>query len=350
MPGSPPASPNFGAPRYADDDDATFSQQVNSVTDTFDALAVRNNDPRLTDLRTPADASVTTAKLANGAVTGAKIAATTITEANLAPSSVGSPEIIDGTIQSVDLADAAITLGKLAAASVSTGALVDGAVTIGKLAAALAQAVAQPGFLQESLIAAAPPGWLVCDGSAVSRTQYAALFAAIGIVWGSGDGSTTFSLPDLRGRCMVGAGQGAGLTARALGSLGGAESYRLTTTDLPAHTHNYSGTSGVDSPDHAHSGTTAGDYPDHAHSTAINNLSTGSHALAFGSQWTSPGVGYATWESGGASARHQHDFGTGGANARHAHAYSGATDGGGVGGGAHPIVQPFAAVTILIKT
>jgi len=46
----------------------------------------------------------------------------------------------------------------------------------------------------------APSGWLLCDGSAVSRTTYATLFAAIGIAYGSGDGSTTFNLPDLRGR------------------------------------------------------------------------------------------------------------------------------------------------------
>lgn len=50
-----------------------------------------------------------------------------------------------------------------------------------------------------------PSGWLVCDGSAVSRTTYAALFAAIGTAWGAGDGSTTFNLPDMRGR--VGAGR-----------------------------------------------------------------------------------------------------------------------------------------------
>jgi microcystin-dependent protein len=50
----------------------------------------------------------------------------------------------------------------------------------------------------------APTGWLACDGSAVSRTTYAALFAVVGIAWGSGDGSTTFNLPDLRGSVPVG--------------------------------------------------------------------------------------------------------------------------------------------------
>lgn len=49
-----------------------------------------------------------------------------------------------------------------------------------------------------------PVGWVACDGSAVSRTTYAALFQAIGTAWGSGDGSTTFNLPDLRGRFVRG--------------------------------------------------------------------------------------------------------------------------------------------------
>lgn len=62
----------------------------------------------------------------------------------------------------------------------------------------------------------APSGWLLCDGSAVSRTTYADLFTAIGTSYGVGDGSTTFNLPDLRGRVPVGVGQGSGLTNRAL--------------------------------------------------------------------------------------------------------------------------------------
>lgn len=52
--------------------------------------------------------------------------------------------------------------------------------------------------------AAAPTGWLVCDGSAVSRTTYASLFTAIGTTYGAGNGTTTFNLPDLRGRMVAG--------------------------------------------------------------------------------------------------------------------------------------------------
>ena len=81
----------------------------------------------------------------------------------------------------------------------------------------------------------APHGWLICDGSAVSRTDYAALYAAIGTVYGDGDGSTTFNLPDLRGRVAVGAGIGTAddATAHALGSSDGKETNTLVEDNLP---------------------------------------------------------------------------------------------------------------------
>ena len=68
-----------------------------------------------------------------------------------------------------------------------------------------------------------PRGFLDCDGAEVSRTTYDRLYARIGTIFGEGDGSTTFNLPDLRGRVPMGSGQGAGLTNRAIGSLLGIE-------------------------------------------------------------------------------------------------------------------------------
>lgn len=56
------------------------------------------------------------------------------------------------------------------------------------------------GFVAAFAGSSAPNGWLVCDGSAISRNDYADLFAAIGTTYGSGDGSTTFNLPDLSGK------------------------------------------------------------------------------------------------------------------------------------------------------
>lgn len=80
-------------------------------------------------------------------------------------------------------------------------------------------------------------GWLLCDGTAVSRTTYADLFAAIGTAFGVGDGSTTFNVPDARGRAPIGVGTGSGLTARAMGVKVGEETHVLTTAELAAHTH-----------------------------------------------------------------------------------------------------------------
>lgn len=83
----------------------------------------------------------------------------------------------------------------------------------------------------------APSGYLVCDGSVVSRTTYARLFDAIGTNWGAGDGVSTFKLPDLRGRTTIGVGTGSGLSARALADSGGAETHQLTSAEMPSHTH-----------------------------------------------------------------------------------------------------------------
>jgi microcystin-dependent protein len=83
----------------------------------------------------------------------------------------------------------------------------------------------------------APAGWLLCDGSLVSRTAFPALFSLLGTTFGAGDGSTTFGLPDLRGRTGIGAGTGTGLSSRILGVNGGEESHQLSIAELASHTH-----------------------------------------------------------------------------------------------------------------
>ena len=70
------------------------------------------------------------------------------------------------------------------------------------------------GMIASFATATPPTGWLVANGAAVSRTTFAALFAAVGTTWGAGDGSTTFNLPDLREAAPVGIGtRGAGAAA-----------------------------------------------------------------------------------------------------------------------------------------
>jgi hypothetical protein len=73
------------------------------------------------------------------------------------------------------------------------------------LAPNLASALCPPGSIMAFMGASAPQGWLLCDGSLVSRAQYAGLFSVIGTSSGAGDGSTTFNLPDLRGLFLRGA-------------------------------------------------------------------------------------------------------------------------------------------------
>ena len=68
----------------------------------------------------------------------------------------------------------------------------------------------------------APSGWALCDGQLLSINEYEALFSLIGTTYG-GDGRMTFALPDLRGRVVIGPGQGPGLTSRTRGAIGGTE-------------------------------------------------------------------------------------------------------------------------------
>lgn len=86
----------------------------------------------------------------------------------------------------------------------------------------------------------APSGFLLCDGSAVSRTTYAALFSAIGTTYGVGDNSTTFNLPNLQGRIPVGRDTGQ-TEFDTLGETGGAKTHTLTESEIPAHTHDFQG-------------------------------------------------------------------------------------------------------------
>lgn len=95
--------------------------------------------------------------------------------------------------------------------------------------------------------------WLVCDGSAVSRTTYAALFAVLGTTYGSGDGSTTFNIPNMGGRVPVGLDSGQ-TEFDALGETGGAKTHTLTASEagVSSHSHTINGTFASSTHTHQH--------------------------------------------------------------------------------------------------
>lgn len=112
-----------------------------------------------------------------------------------------------------------------------------GTIVAANLSAAVQGSFVPTGTVFQFAGAAAPTGYLLCDGSAVNRTTYATLFTAIGTTYGVGDNSTTFNVPDFRGRTAFGASSSAGFNYHVLGSTFGVTTSTLTTNELPAHGH-----------------------------------------------------------------------------------------------------------------
>lgn len=87
----------------------------------------------------------------------------------------------------------------------------------------------------------APRGYAFCQGQILSIAQNTALFSLLGTTYG-GNGTTTFALPDLRGRAPIGVGQGPGLSSISLGEMSGTENVTILTNNMPAHNHAVTGT------------------------------------------------------------------------------------------------------------
>lgn len=171
----------------------------------------------------------------------------------------------DGTMKQVAITDVqtyvdanmtlrtdVVTTASIADDAVTTAKIPDAAITAAKLAVGAAFVA---GMVMPYAGSSAPSGWLLAYGQDVSRTTYSDLFSAIGTTYGSGDGSTTFTLPDLRGRTVAGqddmggtsadrlTNQTGGLNGDTLGATGGSETHTLTEAQLPAHSHSL-GTNG----------------------------------------------------------------------------------------------------------
>ena len=202
------------------------------------------------------------------------------------------------------------------------------------------------GDYKNASTAAAQAGWLNCDGSAVSRTTYSNLFALFSFTgmtstYGTGDGTTTFNLPDHRGRTAVGSGS-VGTNDQPTVTVGGTTAngvageaaHVLSVGELPSHTHNVSASGG---------GGTDGQSATHVHHFPSTNILTqsggaGTQNLASGSIHVDGITGLTTGANDG---DHNHAFTV---------SVAGTTDGGNGGGGAHNNMVPMLGVYVLIKT
>ena len=157
---------------------------------------------------------------------------------------------------------------------------------------------AKAGFIYPLASSVIPEGFLLCDGMAYSRIEYPELFAAIGTMYGEGDGSTTFNVPSLSTRVPVGSGNG-----YTLGATGGEATHTLTVDEMPSHNHrpyNYN-TAGSDTSYKRQFTTNLHTSSDSTARTQVASGSSGVYAMTATTASDITGVDYTT-NTGGSAA------------------------------------------------
>jgi len=157
---------------------------------------------------------------------------------------------ITSTAAELNLLDGGTSVGSSITIADTDGVVVNDAGTMKSVPASDFKEYIMPsGVVMPYAGSSAPTGFLLCDGSAISRSTYSDLFSAISTTYGTGDGSSTFNVPDLRGRVVAGqddmggssanrlTDQTGGLNGDTLGDTGGSETHTLSTAQMPAHTH-----------------------------------------------------------------------------------------------------------------
>lgn len=148
----------------------------------------------------------------------------------LPDSAITTEQISDNSITTDKILDDSIIASKILDGTINSDKLGANVVTLTKLATTVANSLIPPGTILAYSGSTAPSGFLICDGSLPLRVDYPDLFNNIGVAWGIGDGSTTFHLPDMRGRF-----------ARGIDGAAGIDSDFSTRTALVASTHNITG-------------------------------------------------------------------------------------------------------------